>query len=34
LARWYDVDIKYVGEIPDRRFTGGIDRNLKASEAL
>lgn len=34
LARWYDVDIKYEGEIPERNFTGYIGRNLNASEAL
>lgn len=34
LGRWYDVDIRYIGEIPDRKFTGGIDRNINASEAL
>jgi transmembrane sensor len=34
LGRWYDVDIKYIGEIPDRKFTGGIDRDINASEAL
>lgn len=34
LGRWYDVDIRYIGKIPDRKFTGGIDRNINASEAL
>lgn len=34
IARWYDVDIKYEGKIPDRQFGGKIDRNSKASEVL
>jgi ferric-dicitrate binding protein FerR (iron transport regulator) len=34
LGRWYDVEIKYVGDVPDRAFTGNIDRNINASEAL
>ncbi|NQX39088.1 FecR protein [Pedobacter steynii] len=34
LGRWYDVEIKYEDAIPQRKFTGGIDRSLKASEAL
>ena len=34
LSRWYDVEIQYKGEIPKRRFTGQVFRNLKLSEAL
>ncbi|SMC74652.1 FecR family protein [Pedobacter africanus] len=34
LARWYDVEVIYPNGIPDERFTGGINRNSKASEAL
>ena len=34
LARWYDVEIQYEGTIPDREFSGKIERNLKASQAL
>ncbi len=34
LSRWYNVDINYVNGVPDEKFTGGIDRNLTASEAL
>ena len=34
IARWYDVDIKYEGKIPERQFGGKIDRNSKASEVL
>lgn len=33
-ARWYDVDIKYEGEIPKRRFTGSISRSVNLSELL
>jgi transmembrane sensor len=32
LARWYDVDISYEGDIPDRRFSGEIYRNVNASK--
>jgi len=34
LSRWYDVEIKYEAGVPDESFTGGISRDLKASEAL
>lgn len=34
LARWYDVEVVYQDGIPDRKFTGGINRNVNASEAL
>lgn len=34
LSRWYDVDIKYEGKVPDREFGGEISRNSKASEVL
>jgi transmembrane sensor len=33
-ARWYDVDIKYDGIIPQRQFTGSISRNVNLSELL
>jgi ferric-dicitrate binding protein FerR (iron transport regulator) len=33
-ARWYDVEIKYEGEVPQRRFTGSISRNVNLSELL
>ncbi|MDO3643362.1 MAG: FecR family protein [Mucilaginibacter sp.] len=33
-SRWYDVDVKYEGEIPHRRFTGSISRNVNLSELL
>jgi ferric-dicitrate binding protein FerR (iron transport regulator) len=34
LARWYDVEVAYVGSIPKRSFSGNINRNTKASVAL
>lgn len=34
LSRWYDVDVKFDGSIPDRKFSGGISRNVNASQLL
>lgn len=34
IARWYDVDIVYQGEIPPRQFTGKIPRNANVSKVL
>jgi len=34
LSRWYDVDIAYEGNVPERHFTGEIHRNLNASQVL
>ncbi|WP_051145280.1 FecR family protein [Pedobacter heparinus] len=34
LARWYDVEVVYPDGIPDKKFTGGINRNVNVSEAL
>jgi transmembrane sensor len=34
LARWYDVEVVYEGDIPKREFSGDIPLNLKASQAL
>jgi len=34
IARWYDVDISYEGNLPDKVFTGSMSRNLNASEVL
>lgn len=33
-SRWYNVDIKYEGQVPRRRFTGSISRNVNLSELL
>ncbi|MEH6304086.1 FecR domain-containing protein [Olivibacter sp. CPCC 100613] len=34
LARWYDIDVKYVGIIQGSTFTGSIPRSVNLSEAL
>lgn len=34
LARWYDVDVVYSGNIPDDEFVGKIQRSAKLSEVL
>lgn len=34
LARWYDVNIEYEREMPDIRFGGKMQRNLKLSQVL
>jgi len=34
FARWYDVDVKYEGELPSRHFSGEISRNINATQML
>ncbi|MGN6416285.1 MAG: FecR family protein [Pseudobacter sp.] len=34
LARWYDIDIVYAGDIPKRRFGGELQRKLNLSDVL
>jgi len=34
LARWYDLEIKYEGQVPLHEFGGKMGRNLNLSEAL
>ncbi len=34
ISRWYDIDVVYPDGIPDESLTGGINRNLSASELL
>jgi len=34
LSRWYDVDVIYKGAIPERSFSGVIDRQLGLSQVL
>ncbi|HTI08209.1 MAG TPA: FecR domain-containing protein [Puia sp.] len=34
ISRWYDVDIRYEGEIPERKFGGEISRTSNMSEVL
>ncbi len=33
-SRWYNVNIKYDGEVSERHFTGSISRNVNLSELL
>ena len=34
LSRWYNVDIKYEGQIPARKFSGEITRDLTLSQLM
>lgn len=34
LQRWYDFEIEYQGNIPDKLFSGNISRNSRLSEVL
>jgi transmembrane sensor len=34
LTRWYDLEVKYEGDIPQRQFTGEISRNVTARQML
>ncbi|WP_413666875.1 FecR family protein [Mucilaginibacter sp. Mucisp86] len=34
IARWYNVDIAYEGAIPQREFSGKMQRDLNASQVL
>lgn len=34
LARYYNVDVEYEGEVPDKKFGGMINRNKNLSEVL
>jgi len=34
FARWYDVEVEYLGVIPQRDFSGKIFKSVNASEAL
>lgn len=34
LARWYDVEVVFEGEVPDRKIGGGITRNTNLSQVL
>jgi len=33
-ARWYDVNVKYEGNVSERRFSGSISRSVNLSELL
>ncbi len=34
LARWYDIEIVFAGEMPPKKFYGRINRNMKLSDVL
>ncbi|WP_158275324.1 FecR family protein [Pedobacter sp. HMWF019] len=34
FARWYNVEVGYEGEIPKRKFSGKIYRNVNAAQAI
>ncbi|KUJ63459.1 hypothetical protein AR687_01860 [Flavobacteriaceae bacterium CRH] len=34
IERWYDVDVVYKGKIPDERFQGAIQKDLKLNQVL
>lgn len=34
ISRWYDVEVEYQGDIPERLFTGKIPRNVNVSKVL
>ena len=34
LERWYDIDVRYEGKVPEIRFTGDMDRGVNLSEVL
>ena len=34
LERWYNIDVRYEGKIPEIRFTGDMDRGVNLSEVL
>jgi len=34
IARWYDVEVRYEGAVPDLRFDGYISRNNSLDKIL
>jgi transmembrane sensor len=34
LSRWYDVEIKYEGQMPERQFSGQMNKNIDASQLM
>lgn len=34
LARWYDVEVEYLGNVPELSFGGGMDKGLTLSQVL
>ena len=34
ISRWYDIEVSYEGQLPEREFSGKISRNANASTVL
>lgn len=34
ISRWYDVEVKFAGTVPSRKFVGSISRNVPLSDVL
>jgi len=34
LSRWYDIDVRYEGKVPDIRVSGKMDNGLNLNEIL
>lgn len=34
LSRWYDVSVKYEGQVPTREFSGQMNKNITASQLM
>jgi transmembrane sensor len=34
IARWYDIDISYEGNLPERKFMGGLSRNSTFADLI
>jgi transmembrane sensor len=34
LSRWYDIQVKYEGQIPTRKFSGEITHDLTLSQLM
>lgn len=34
ISRWYDVDVVYEGQLPERHFGGIIDQNIYLSNII
>jgi len=34
LSRWYDVDVEYQGQVPERHYRGRISRNVPVSQVF
>jgi transmembrane sensor len=34
ISRWYDLDVVYTGELPDKTYTGVVSRSSDLSDVL